>query len=170
MTISRIIIHCAATINGRQLSTTHKTAADIIDEWHKGAGFQRGAGAVSAFNPHLHYIGYQYVIDTDGTVETGRAIGETGAHTRGYNKNSIGICLVGTDKFTPAQWQRLAELVSELRKTYSAAKIVGHRDCSPDRNGDGVITPDEWVKICPGFNVFLWLKNGMTPPESAVYG
>nr|WP_329601534.1 N-acetylmuramoyl-L-alanine amidase [Pasteurella multocida] len=49
-------------------------------------------------------------------VESGRKIGEIGAHCRGQNRNSIGICLVGTDRFTVAQWQALANLVRDLSR------------------------------------------------------
>ena len=78
--INKIVIHCSATQNGKQLRTTTHTAAQRIDDWHKVRSFQRLAGNYKAFNPHLQHIGYHFVIDTDGTVETGRKEGETG-HT-----------------------------------------------------------------------------------------
>lgn len=37
--------------------------------------------------------------------------------------------------------------------------IVGHRDLSPDKNGDGIITSNEWVKLCPSFDVTKWLND-----------
>ena len=58
------------------LRTTTQTAAQRIDDWHKQRGFQRLAGNYKQFNPHLQHIGYHFVIDTDGTVETGRKEGE----------------------------------------------------------------------------------------------
>jgi hypothetical protein len=30
---------------------------------------------------------------------------------------------------------------------------VGHRDLSPDLNGDGIIQPGEWTKMCPCYDV-----------------
>ena len=39
---------------------------------------------------------------------------------------------------------------------YGPLDVCGHRDLSPDRNGDGIITPNEWVKACPGFDVRPW--------------
>jgi N-acetylmuramoyl-L-alanine amidase len=50
------------------------------------------------------------------------------------------------------------KLVSLLEK-YPNATILGHRDLSPDKNGDGVIERSEWVKHCPSFDVREWLKN-----------
>lgn len=35
----------------------------------------------------------------------------------------------------------------------SAHRVVGHRDLSPDVNGNGVVEPEEWVKVCPCFDV-----------------
>lgn len=114
-------------------------------------------------------IGYNYVIDLDGTVEVGRPLTRDGAHcnTAGlsgvsYNKHSIGICYIGgldkdgraADTRTPAQKKALMELVYSLLDKYpSIVEIIGHRDASPDRNGDGQITPNEWIKQCPCFDV-----------------
>lgn len=154
--ISKIIIHCAATRNGVNLGRPGQfTAAQVIDGWHAQRGFKRKAAAVKAFNPHLNSIGYQYVIDCDGSVETGRAVGETGAHTKGHNSGSIGICLVGTDKFTEIQWRKLSALVNDLAFVYDAP-VYGHRDFA--------------AKICPGFDVAAWNKiMRVLPPEEHIF-
>lgn len=164
MNINRIVIHCAATTNGRILAQERQSAAQRIDDWHKGQGFRRSAAARAAFNEHLSHIGYHFVIDCDGTLETGRAVGEVGAHVAGYNKGSIGICLAGTDKFTKSQWASLNELLRELSLKFPNADICGHRDLSPDRNGNGKIEAHEWVKLCPGFDVLDWLSGGCDIP------
>ena len=146
--IDAIVIHCTATRAGQDVR-----AADI-DKWHKERGF---AG-----------IGYNYVIDLDGTVELGRPLTKDGAHcnTAGlsglaYNKHSIGIVYVGgldkngkpADTRTLAQKKALADLVYKLIDTYPIVEVIGHRDASPDKNGDGKITPNEWIKACPCFDV-----------------
>ena len=110
--IPEIVIHCSDTQNGKQLRTAPQTAAQRIDNWHKQRGFQHLADYYKQFNPHLQHIGYHFVIDTDGTVETGRKEGETGAHVKGHNLNSLGICLVGGitkykknhGEYTEKQW------------------------------------------------------------------
>ena len=33
------------------------------------------------------------------------------------------------------------------------ALILGHRDLSPDLNGNGLIEPNEYLKQCPCFDV-----------------
>lgn len=147
-TIDALVIHCSATRAGQDIR-----AADI-DKWHKERGF---AG-----------IGYNFVIDLDGTVEVGRPLNRDGAHcntagTSGvaYNKHSIGICYVGgldafgnpADTRTPEQKKALADLVYRLINEYPIVEVIGHRDASPDKNKDGKITPNEWIKQCPCFSV-----------------
>lgn len=147
-TIDAIVIHCSATRAGQDVR------ASDIDKWHRERGFAM--------------IGYNYVIDLDGTVEKGRPLTMDGAHcnTAGlsgkvYNKHSIGICYVGgldkhgrpADTRTPAQKMALAKLVNELILKYPIVEVIGHRDASPDKNGDGKITQNEWVKTCPCFDV-----------------
>lgn len=139
--INLIIVHCSATKEGKDY-----TVADI-DRWHRERGFKK--------------IGYHYVIYRDGTVHEGRAESEVGAHCKGYNANSIGVCYIGglaadgktaKDTRTPAQKRALLNLLSKLKKKYPSAKIVGHRDLSPDKNHDGKIESWEWMKDCPSFD------------------
>ncbi|MGX2951434.1 N-acetylmuramoyl-L-alanine amidase [Ursidibacter sp. B-7004-1] len=166
--ILKIVIHCSATRNGKALGTTKETAAQVIDRWHKERGYKRQSHAVKHFNPHLAHIGYHFIIDVDGTVETGRQVGETGAHVKGHNSNSVGICLVGGitasgknhGEYTEAQWHALHNLLRQLEANHPRAKICGHRDLSPDLNGDGTVTPNEWLKACPCFDVWAWLDSG----------
>lgn len=148
-TIDAIVIHCTATRAGQDVR------ASDIDKWHKERGFAM--------------IGYNYVVDLDGTVEVGRPLNRDGAHcntagTSGlaYNKHSIGIVYVGgldwagmpADTRTPAQKKALAELVYKLMDEHPGiVEVIGHRDASPDVNLDGKITPNEWVKQCPCFDV-----------------
>lgn len=165
--IRKIVIHCSATANGKSLRTPTQTAAQVIDGWHKQRGFKRLDGARKTFNPHLAHLGYHFVIDTDGHLETGRAEGEMGAHVKGHNMYSLGICLVGGvsasgrhhAEFSEAQWRTLYQLLRRLEVDYPHAKIYGHRDLSPDLNGDGTISPNEWLKSCPCFDVWSWLDS-----------
>lgn len=140
--IDSLVIHCSATRAGQDVR-----AADI-DKWHKERGFAM--------------IGYNYVIDLDGTVEIGRPLTMVGAHCKGWNDRSIGICYVGgldkngnpKDTRTPAQKEAMNRLVYDLLEAYpTITQILGHRDTSPDLNGDGTITPNEWIKACPCFDV-----------------
>ena len=146
--IDAIVIHCSATRAGQDVR-----AADI-DKWHKERGFSE--------------IGYHYVIDLDGTVEFGRLLPKDGANcnTAGlsglsYNKHSIGICYIGgldangnpADTRTDAQKLAMHELVLRLMEKYPIVEVIGHRDASPDKNGDGVISRNEWIKQCPCFDV-----------------
>ena len=113
--IDRIIIHCSDTPAGR-----YTTVADI-DRWHRERGFKK--------------IGYHYVIYLNGAIHKGRNETEIGAHCKGYNAHSIGICYVGgkengkpKDTRTDAQKESLLFLLRDLKKRYPQAKICGHRD------------------------------------------
>ena len=78
-----------------------------------------------------------------------------------YNRHSIGICYEGgldvhgspADTRTPEQRASLKLLVHQLLKTFPGSRVCGHRDLSPDRNGNGEIEPEEWIKACPCFEV-----------------
>lgn len=140
--IEAIIIHCTATREGQDVK------ASDIDKWHKERGWKM--------------IGYNYVIDLDGTVELGRPLTMSGAHTVGWNSRSIGIVYVGgldkngkpKDTRTPAQKKAMNDLIYDILDKYpTITKIMGHRDTSPDLNKDGQITPNEWIKACPCFDV-----------------
>ncbi len=165
--ILKIVIHCSASRNGKSLKTTDKSSAQVIDKWHKERGYKRSNAAVKNYNSHLKHIGYHFVIDIDGSVETGRQVGEIGAHVKGHNSNSVGICLIGgitADKknhgeYTEAQWQALHKLLRELEAKHPKAKIYGHRDLSPDADKDGKVEKHEWLKDCPCFDVWTWLHS-----------
>jgi N-acetylmuramoyl-L-alanine amidase len=158
--IELLVLHCSDSPNGGDVG------ASDIDRWHRARGFERAIGWRKSQNYGLTSIGYHFVIRCIGQVETGRHVDEIGAHVVGYNQRSIGICLVGKDKWTPPQWMALKQLVTTLSAQFPGAKVVGHRDLSPDLNGDGVIEPVEWIKTCPNFEVKSWLAAGMDPaPE-----
>lgn len=155
--ITHIVVHCSASPNGRAIS------AQEIDAWHRQRGFRRSA---PVGQKHLPHIGYHYVIGVDGTITEGRSLGEIGAHVAGSNARSIGICMIGTDRYTPAQWDALASLRDDLSRAFPKARWVGHRDFSPDQDGDGVIEPWEFIKTCPGFDVAEWVANGGLPRQA----
>ena len=99
--IDKIIIHCAATPEGRDVKT------ETIKSWHvKGNGWSD--------------IGYHFVIELDGVVKTGRPLHRAGAHTKGHNATSIGICYVGgidkdkkpKDTRTEAQRKAMDQLIN----------------------------------------------------------
>lgn len=145
--IDEIIIHCTATPEG-----SVRTVEDIRKQ-HKAQGWSD--------------IGYHYLIYLDGTVHEGRSVDIVGAHANGHNSHSIGVCYVGglenrpnvpynrlkaKDTRTPAQKMALVSLLVDLRKLYPKARIIGHRDLSPDLNGNGIADPSEWIKECPAFD------------------
>ena len=74
--LNRIILHCSATREGKDFSV------DTIRGWHvNGNGWSD--------------IGYHWVIRIDGSIEVGRPLEKSGAHTKGHNKDSVGVCYIG---------------------------------------------------------------------------
>lgn len=127
--INLIVVHCSATPPDMDIDT------NTIRDWHvNGNGWSD--------------IGYHYVIKRNGDIEKGRPDHISGAHVKGHNKGSLGICLVGgVDKdnnadcnFTQNQFYALEVLLSRLKDDHNNPKIVGHRDLD---NG----------KACPSFDV-----------------
>lgn len=108
-------------------------------------------------------IGYHYYITRDGAVHKGRALERVGAHCKGHNKHSIGVCYEGgldmagnaADTRTKAQCRSMRRLLEELHERFPDAIVMGHRDLSPDLDGNGRIEPDEWMKQCPCFDVLM---------------
>jgi N-acetylmuramoyl-L-alanine amidase len=131
--IDSIIIHCADTYPNMNIG------AKEIRKWHiEENGWSD--------------IGYHYIICRDGRVEIGRGIEIAGAHCRGHNDNSIGICMVGGKglndipdcNFTAIQWKNLRTLVERLRQEYTV-EVAGHRDFDAH-------------KTCPNFDVKAWTE------------
>ena len=133
--INYIIIHCSATKAGQDFR------AKDIDRWHRERGWDG--------------IGYHKVIDLDGTIEPGRSEAKPGAHCKGHNSDSIGICYIGgldengkpADTRTELQKAALAGLVAGYKRRFPNAKVVGHRDM-PNVH-----------KACPCFNAKEEYKN-----------
>ena len=131
-----IILHCSATREGQDIK------AKTIKQWHKDRGFDD--------------IGYHYVIDLDGTIEKGRSEELAGAHCKGHNATSIGICYVGgcdknmkpKDTRTPEQKRSMLSLVRKLVNKYKipVTQIWAHHDF--DKH-----------KACPSFDVSEFRKD-----------
>lgn len=125
--IDSIIVHCSDTPNNRDVTV------EEIRGWHvKGNGWDD--------------IGYHFIIYRNGDLMTGRPVRIAGAHCYGYNSNSIGICLIGRDKFTKAQFNALRNLDRVLQGVFGDLSRYGHRDLNK-------------YKTCPNFDVKEVLTN-----------
>ena len=145
--IDLIVIHASATppdmdIGADEIKHLHTAPETEMVQWGK----EKVPG--KAWSD----IGYQAVIRRDGRVEDGRKIEKAGAHARGYNEHSIGICLIGgVDEdgkpdfnFTRHQMDCLIRLLDVIRNEFPDSETLGHRDLP------GV------SKACPCFNVRAW--------------
>ena len=133
--INKIIVHCSDSSWGN---------AAEIDKWHKEFGWKG--------------IGYHYVIlngnihprvfaeEFDGALELGRPVEEQGAHVKGMNEDTIGVCLIGIDIFSKKQKSMLNKLLYSLCREYELSRkdILGHYE-TPTGAAQG--------KTCPNINM-----------------
>lgn len=132
-TINKIIVHCTDTPEDR-----HVSVGDIT-QWHIEKGYNT--------------IGYHYVVYLDGSIHIGRPVDKKGAHCKGHNAKSIGVCYVGgrslkgihSDTRTDAQKEALRNLIKKLLTKYPNAKVYGHRDFA--------------AKACPCFDAKTEYEN-----------
>ena len=115
--LNRIILHCSATKEGKDYSV------ETIRDWHvKGRGWSD--------------IGYHWVIRLDGSIEVGRPLEKSGAHTKGHNKDSVGVCYIGgcdadgkpKDTMNEEQEKAWRMIVLSLRTLYGDLTIHGHNE------------------------------------------
>lgn len=132
--INKIIVHCSATREGENFEVAE------IRKWHLARGFND--------------IGYHFYIDLHGEIHKGRDIDKIGAHCKGHNRNSIGICYCGgveadgktpKDTRTTDQRRALVAVLRTLKAMYPNAIIHSHSDFAN--------------KACPSFNATLEYEN-----------
>lgn len=139
--LTLIVVHCTATRADGDF-----TEQDLL-RCHRELGMQ--------------CIGYHFYIRKDGYIHSTRPLDMAGAHARGYNSHSIGIAYEGgldaegrpSDTRTEKQKFSMRALIRVLKMDFSITRVCGHRDLSPDRNGNGRVEPQEWLKQCPCFDV-----------------
>ena len=141
--IDEIIVHCSATRESWMDGQPVSAKVEEIRRWHvEDNGWSD--------------IGYHFLIDRDGSIAKGREVDVQGAHCRGHNATTIGICLIGghgsnendtpSEHFTAVQMAALRTLIDRMREEFPAIRTVsGHNQYA--------------AKACPGFNVGKWLGN-----------
>ncbi len=152
--IDHIVIHCTAGYGNRQ---------DIERFWRETLKWR--------------VPGYHFLIEQNGTVHQLSALENVTNGVRGFNSSSIHISYIGgvdpknvnraLDSRTEAQKAAIIDCIRKSlawAKQYQATsqiKILGHRDFSPDKNGDGIIEAWERIKECPSFDAireYQWRK------------
>ena len=73
--INLLVIHCSATKENQSFTL------QALEASHRKRGFNG--------------IGYHYYIHQSGEIVNIRPLGRIGAHVKGFNRNSIGICYEG---------------------------------------------------------------------------
>lgn len=145
-------------------------ATDTRPDWMEASGGQAKVDEVTLWHVRdrgWNDNGYNELIDRDGKVYGGRDLDndgdfaeETGAHVKGYNKQSIGIALIGgyggsaddqfSDHFTPAQDKALRERIEFHEQRFGPLVVKGHNQYAN--------------KACPCFNVQTWMARKAPKP------
>lgn len=145
--ITHIFVHCTA---GNQSMTPQ----ELLDFFYKKKKWSRP--------------GYHYVVDAKGDITNIWPESKYSNGVKNMNSHSINIAWIGgvdkahpngIDNRTDDQKRSLRHLLKELRKKYPTAKIMGHRDTSPDKNHNGIIDPWERIKECPCFDAMIEYKD-----------
>lgn len=123
--LKRMIVHCSAS------DAPEADNIDTIRKWHLLRGWND--------------VGYHFFIRKDGAIEKGRDVSVVGAHTKGHNHDSIGICLSGEKEFTLDQYIALGALLQILQVEYGDMSIHPHNEYNKD-------------KTCPNFHTKLFDK------------
>lgn len=107
-------------VNPVEVTYHHSLSADVsaatIREWHLKRNFSD--------------IGYHFVIHPDGSLEFGRPLKFIGAHAKGRNSKTIGVCFTGDFRKndpTAAQYETGKKLHKLLEGIYGDLKIGFHR-------------------------------------------
>lgn len=143
--IDYIVVHCTASPQGR-------TYKDMLAEFRR-KGWQ---------NP-----GYHYIIEKDGSLHKVLEDDKVANGVKGYNARSMHVAYIGgidakgkaVDNRTAAQKATLRRVLTYLHGKYPDAVIQGHRDFSPDLNGNGIVDPWERIKACPCFDAKVEYKD-----------
>lgn len=125
---NKIFVHCSATDD-------KQTQIDIrdIDVWHRKRGWDG--------------CGYHYVITKTGVIQRGREDNQRGAHVKGFNTDSIGICLIGMRDFNRLQIASLINLLYNLMIKYNidSTDLRGHYEVDPNKTCPNI--PGELLRI-----------------------
>lgn len=155
-----------------------RTGADIDTIFiHCTAGF----GDVASMKKFWKTLGwnspgYHLVVDELGNIEVLHPFTKPSNGVKGQNAKSINISYKGgvdrnnvkksVDTRTALQKAGLIKAIKlalnwieSTGGTKSKVQIKGHRDASPDQNGDGVIASWERIKECPSFDAIPEYKH-----------
>lgn len=137
-TIKYIAVHCTA---GSQKTTVRELELEFKRRGWKSPG-------------------YHYVITADGKIHQMLGMEKVSNGVKGFNSVTVNVAYTGgidangkgIDNRTEEQKASLRKLLKLLKGKYPDAVIQGHRDFSPDKNGNGIVDVWERIKECPCFN------------------
>lgn len=135
--VTEVWLHTSATPGDWQNGKSVEQMRDEIKKWHT-----RDRGWSD--------IGYHFVIAPDGSVALGRDVNKTGAHVRGHNTGTIGICMIPVetiramangpeDFYTDECIAATKALIAKIKEQQPIRKVRGHNEVA--------------AKLCPGWRV-----------------
>ena len=121
-------------------------------------------------------IGYHFFVRSDGRVYRGRPISKVGAHTQGYNSQSVGVCFEGnfeTEHMSQAQLQSGRELVAYLKGIYPMAQVKKHGSFSftacPGKNFPFDAITSVLTELTDAQDIVAYLSNSGIITDSALW-
>jgi len=129
----KLIVHHSAS----PLSTTWRN----IEGWHLDRGFEG--------------IGYHAVLQADLSWYYARPLWVFGAHDKGENRDSIGVCVVGNNRTKAHRWtgRMTRELVRYMESCWMlfgpSFRFEMHRENEPDSTPTACpgLTDGEWADL-----------------------
>lgn len=150
--VRNVVIHCSAGFGD---------VNSIKKYWKEVLGWEQ--------------VGYHLIVDLDGNITQLAPFKAITNGVAGHNAESIHICYIGgirvekkdgktvyTAEDTRTEKQKLgihrgislalSWLKAEGKDITKDLTVCGHRDFSPDRNGNGLVDKNERIKECPSFD------------------
>jgi N-acetylmuramoyl-L-alanine amidase len=133
--INLAVLHCSGSNNSEQMTYEtirwlHIAPSSTYFRW----------GNYDTYGKGWSDIAYHWVILQDGTRVKGRPESIEGSHCYGFNKNSLGICLVGNNNHTSEQFASLRNLMEDIKTRHKLDEMdfLLHNELSKN-------------KTCPNF-------------------
>ena len=147
-TIRKIILHCSGSDKPEQATEQAIRLFHTLPTWFKCDWGVYENVPCRGWDD----IGYHNVIEDSGRAMGGRVATDIGAHCKGHNSDSIGICLTGDKKFNEKQFRTLVQVVYAYCRHFGLDPL---EDVYPHSHFDTT------GKTCPNFDwKEVWKKYG----------
>lgn len=119
-------------------ATPQTVTMEDIRVWHRARGWSD--------------IGYHYVIEGNGALRVGRSFWAMGAHAGGFNRETLGLCIVGDNTNAARRWigtqlETAREVVKALEMLFPAIHVYGHNEVGTTKTACPGMSGDDLREI-----------------------